>query len=290
MSEEGAKRHGLGRGLSALLAEEGDELDRLAPGGVREAPIERLRPSELQPRRRFDPADAAALVASVREHGILQPLVVRPVQAEAGVEAYEIVAGERRWRSAQQAGLHHVPVVVRELSDTAALEAALVENLQRENLTPLEEAEGYRRMIDEFGHTQERLAQTVGRSRSHVANTLRLLALPDGVKTMLNDGRLTAGHARTLVGAEDPARLARTIADRGLNVRQAERLARRIGAAPARAPDAAKSADTVALETDISNALGLPVTIHHKGGGGQVRIAYRSLDQLDEVCRRLAYR
>ena len=287
MSEEGAKRHGLGRGLSALLAEEGDELDRLAPGGVREVPIERLRPSELQPRRRFDPA---ALVASIREHGILQPLVVRPVQAEAGAEAYEIVAGERRWRAAQQARLHQVPVVVRELSDTAALETALVENLQRENLTPLEEAEGYRRMIDEFGHTQERLAQTVGRSRSHVANTLRLLTLPDGVKTMLDHGRLTAGHARTLVGAEDPARLARTIADRGLNVRQAERLARRDGAAPARAPGAAKSADTVALETDISNALGLPVTIHHKGGGGQVRIAYRSLDQLDEVCRRLAYR
>ena len=291
VTEEGGKRKGLGRGLSALLEDESEGFHRLERTRSNlEVPIETLRPGRFQPRRRFDPQDSAALVASIRERGILQPILVRRAPTPESAEAYEIVAGERRWRAAQEARLHRVPVVVKELSDTEALEVALVENLQREDLTPLEEAEGYRRMIEEFGHTQERLARAVGRSRSHLTNMLRLLTLPDAVKAMVDDGRLSAGHARTLVGSEQALALAKRIVARGLSVRQTERLTQGSSAAATAPPPARKSADTLALETDISRALGLPVTIHHKGADGHVRISYRSLEQLDEICRRLAHR
>lgn len=295
MTDDTGKRQGLGRGLSALLGEDAEDyaaLDRART--TREVPVEQLRPGRNQPRRRFDPEEAASLVVSVRERGILQPILVRRVEAEEeGAEAFEIVAGERRWRAAQEAQLHQVPVVIKELSDTDALEVALIENLQREDLSPLEEAEGYRRMTEDFDYTQERVAHAIGRSRSHLANMLRLLTLPDSVKEMLDDGRLSAGHARTLVGSEDAEKLAKKIVSGGLNVRQAERLAQG-GSALAKkraGRTAEKNADTVALEGDMSAALGLPVTIQHKGDkGGQVRIAYGTLEQLDEICRRLAHR
>jgi ParB family transcriptional regulator, chromosome partitioning protein len=284
------KRKGLGRGLSALMGEP------TAPGGgapraTRELPIEQLHPGRFQPRKRFDETELDALASSIREVGLVQPIVVR--RRTPGAEEYEIVAGERRWRAAQRAALHQVPVVVKEITDTQAMEFALVENLQRQDLNPLEEAQGYRRMVEEFGHTQEQLAKVVGKSRSHVANTLRLLGLPEGVRLLVEDGRLSAGHARALIGAADPEALARKIVDRGMNVRQAERLAQgdtpkqgkaaRLEAAPAH-----KDADTRALEANLSAALGLTVTIDFAGeGGGEVRIKYGTLEQLDEVCRRI---
>ncbi|MDA0654426.1 MAG: ParB/RepB/Spo0J family partition protein [Proteobacteria bacterium] len=288
MTDEPGRRQGLGRGLSALLGDDAEDYAALdSARGGRELPIEHLRPGRFQPRHRFDSEQAKALVASVRERGILQPILVRRLAAgEDGGVAYEIVAGERRWRAAQEAQLHQVPVIIKDLSDTEALEVALIENLQREDLSPLEEAEGYRRMIEDFGHTQERLAQTIGRSRSHLANMLRLLTLPEAVKAMLDDGRLSAGHARTLVGLDNAEKLAKRIVSGGLNVRQAERLAKGGGG---RGGGPGKDADIVALEGDISAAVGLPVTIHHKGeGGGEVRVSYTTLEQLDEICRRLA--
>ena len=292
MTDDAGRRQGLGRGLSALLGDDAEDYAALegARGG-RELPIEQIRPGRFQPRHRFDAEQAAALVASVRERGILQPILVRRLDAgEDGAAAYEIVAGERRWRAAQEAQLHQVPVIVKELSEPEALEVALIENLQREDLSPLEEAEGYRRMIEEFGHTQERLAQGIGRSRSHLANMLRLLTLPDAVKAMLDDGRLSAGHARTLVGLDNAEKLAKRIVSGGLSVRQAERLAKGGGGrGGGRGGGLGKDADIVALEGDISAAVGLPVTIHHKGeSGGEVRISYSTLEQLDEICRRLA--
>lgn len=288
MTEDAGKRHGLGRGLSALLGEDAKDyadLDRVR--SAKEIPIERLRPGKFQPRRRFDPAEIAELVASVREHGILQPILVRRL-GEGTEESYEIVAGERRWRAAQEAQLHQVPVVVKELSDADALEVALVENLQRRNLTALEEAEGYRRLMDEFGHTQEKLAQALGKSRSHLANTLRLLGLPDEIKELVDLGKLSAGHARALLTAQDPLALAQRAVRQNLNVRQVEKLAqgKRVGK---KAPPVGKNADTRALEHDITTALGLPVSILHKGErGGEVRVAYRTLEQLDDVCKRLS--
>ncbi|MSP20936.1 MAG: ParB/RepB/Spo0J family partition protein [Alphaproteobacteria bacterium] len=290
-ADEGAKRHGLGRGLSALLGEDSKDyasLDRVRTS--KDVPIERLRPGKFQPRRRFDEAETAELVASIRARGILQPILVRRIGGEGGEEAYEIVAGERRWRAAQQAQLHQVPVVVKELSDADALEVALVENLQRQNLTPLEEAEGYKRLMDEFGHTQERLAQALGKSRSHLANTLRLLGLPEEIKTMVDEGWLSAGHARALLTATDPLALAQRALKQNLNVRQVERMAQEAAGRWRGAPATAeKNADTRALEHDISRALGLPVTIHHRGEqGGDVRVAYKTLEQLDEICKCLA--
>ncbi|MSO64708.1 MAG: ParB/RepB/Spo0J family partition protein [Alphaproteobacteria bacterium] len=283
MADDHPKK-GLGRGLSALLGE-----DR-APGAGgtragRDVPIEFLRPNRFQPRRHFDAADLADLAESVREHGVLQPILVRRVQAE--IDAYEIIAGERRWRAAQQAQLAQVPVIVKDLNDSQALEVALVENVQRADLTPIEEAKGYERLIENFNHTQERIAQLVGRSRSHVANTLRLLALPPEVQTMLDDGRLTAGHGRALLSVDDPKATAERIIAEGLNVRAAEALV----------PDSKryrqvknqeKDPDTVALEHNLSTAVGLKVEISHCGEkGGVVRINYSSLDQLDDIYRRL---
>ena len=290
MSDE-AKTRGLGRGLSALLGDEDEDyasLERLRAS--KEVPIEFLEPNPHQPRRRFDEA-LASLVESVREHGILQPILVRRLPDQEN--RYEIVAGERRWRAAQEAKLHQVPVMIRDFNEAARVEVALVENLQREDLTAIEEAEAYRHLTDEFGHTQEKLAQVVGKSRSRVANSLRLLALPDAVKEMLEDGTLTAGHARALLTAPEPAALAREIVAKGLNVRQAERLAQGSGKKAVRLPPQ-NDVNTAALEADLTTALGLKVKIQARRvrgqpKGGVVLIAYGTLEQLDEVCRRLCH-
>ncbi len=287
-------RRGLGRGLSALLDEagaaaavEGGEV----ASGWREAPIELIQRNPDQPRRDFPEEDIEALAGSIRERGVLQPILVRPAPGVAG--EYQIVAGERRWRAAQRAGLRHMPVVVRELDDLAAFEIAIIENVQREGLNPIEEAQGYKTLIERFGRTQEAVAQTVGKSRSHVANALRLLALPDSMQTDLRSGRLTAGHARALAGAPDAAALANLVIDKGFSVREAEALARRAHgrdaerpASPPRQPPA-KDADTRALEDDLSEVLGLAVEVADRGGAGEVRIRYASLEQLDDLCRRL---
>ncbi|MGF1641674.1 MAG: ParB/RepB/Spo0J family partition protein [Rhodospirillales bacterium] len=283
------KRKNLGKGLSALLGEAGEDyarLDRIrAP---RTVAIERLRPSPYQPRRRMAEDELADLARSIAEKGILQPILVR--RAGDDPEAFEIIAGERRWRAAQRVQLHEVPVLVRELSDREALEIALVENLQRQDLTPLEEAEGYRRLMEEFTHTQEDLARSVGKSRSHVANMMRLLGLPEPVKALLDGGQLSAGHARALLGAADVSSLARQVVKRGLNVRQTERLVRH-EAGPGRPPPqkAAKDIDTLALERDLSTLLGLSVEIRLRRGGGALILNYRSLDQLDDILQRLSH-
>lgn len=278
----------LGRGLSALL---GDAPPPSAPataaadGAVRALPIEMLEPGPFQPRGPMDPAPLQELADSIREHGVLQPILVRPRPGAAG-SRYEIVGGERRWRAAQLVPLHEVPVVVRELGDREAMAAALVENLQRQDLNALEEAEGYRRLTQEFALTQDALGQAVGKSRSHVANTMRLLALPERVRDLLRDGALTAGHARALLTAPDPEALALQVVDRGLNVRQTEALA----AAKPRDPPAERPAadpETAALERRLSERLGLKVAIRGAGRGGQVSIHYRDLDQLDGVIRLL---
>lgn len=289
--EESKRRSNLGRGLNALFGEAIEETSAPEkPRNPRTVPIEFVHPGKFQPRKRFDQEAIQALVESVRDRGILQPLLVR--RHPDAPSDYEIIAGERRWRAAQLAGLHEVPVVVRELTDREALEIALIENIQRQDLTPLEEAEGYRRLLEDFGYTQETLGQSVGKSRSHVANMLRLLALPEPIKALVTEGQLSAGHARALLGVPDSATLARTVVDKGLNVRQTEKLARdvqsgratRVASAPA-AP--AKDPDTVALEREMSNRLGLKVTIEPRGQGGTLVIQYGDLDQLDEVLRRL---
>jgi len=299
MSDD-ARRRGLGRGLSALFGEAAaDEVGRdAAVDTPREVPIEHLAPNPLQPRRRFEEAEIERLADSIRAVGILQPLLVRR-HGERG-DRYEIVAGERRWRAAQRARLHRVPVVVRALGNAEILEAALIENIQREDLSPLEEAAAYRRLIDRFGHTQEALGGRVGKSRSHVANTLRLLGLPDPVKALLAEGALTAGHARALLAAGAAAEaLARRVVAERLGVRDTERLVRESegeggeGKAPAssprvRAPGAGKDPDTRALERELAGALGLRVDIRAgPDQSGEIRIAYAALEQLDEVCRRL---
>jgi ParB family chromosome partitioning protein len=277
-----ARRRGLGMGLSALL---GNASDLAGAEGVRTVPIEFLRPSALQPRRYFGEAELAALTESIRAKGVLQPLLVR--RLPDGDEQYEIVAGERRWRAAQLAGCHELPVVVYALSDREALELALLENVQRQDLTPLEEADGYRRLIEEFGHTQEELARTLGKSRSHIANLIRLLALPAPVRALLESGQLSAGHARALLGARDPAPLARQVIARGLNVRQTEALVRNERQTVRPNRPRPRDADAMALERDLSSRLGLPVRLEPRGSGGTLSIAYRSLEQLDELIRRL---
>ncbi len=288
MSEDGNKR--LGRGLSALLGEEAEDyaaLDRMRSS--KEIPVEYLKPNPYQPRYRFDETELQSLVESIKDKGILQPILVRRIEGEANT--YEIIAGERRWRAAQAAKLHQVPVIIREFNDEDALEIALVENLQRQDLTPIEEAQGYKRLLEEFSLTQDQVSKRVGKSRSHVANMMRLLGLPEEVREMLDDGRLSAGHARALVSADEPLSLARQIVAGGFNVRQAEKLSRR-QKSPSKSAGKKeqKDADTLALEGDLSAALGLKVTIHHHGDeGGDVRINYRTLEQLDEVCRRLCH-
>jgi len=280
-------RRGLGRGLSALLDEvdaadaAGAEAARAA--GVSEIAVAAINANPNQPRRRFDEAELEELTASIREKGVLQPILVRPA-VYAG--QFEIVAGERRWRAAQRNGLRTIPALVRSLSDAEVLEIAIVENVQRADLSPIEEAEGYKALIDKFGRTQAQVAEVVGKSRVHVANALRLLQLPEAVKEMVREGRLTAGHARPLIGAPDAERLAEHAADRGLTVRQVEAAARARSGRGASAAEG-KDADTAALEHDLSEVLGLLVEIRDRGGAGELRIRYASLEQLDDLCRRL---
>ncbi len=287
MTAQDTKRRGLGRGLSALLGAEREDA-RAAEGGraLHSLPTSALRPGRFQPRRSFDAEEMASLVRSIEAQGILQPILVRRAPDEPGI--YEIIAGERRWRAAQQIPLHEVPVSVRELSDGEALEIALVENIQRQDLSPLEEAEGYRRLMEEFAHSQDGLAKVVGKSRSHVANTLRLLALPPPVKELLAKGALSAGHARALLNASDAVALAETVVARGLNVRQTERLAQKTGRRRAMLPRAGKDADTLALERDLALKLGLAVTIRSKKRGGELVLRYATLEQLDDLIARLA--
>lgn len=298
----GTPKRGLGRGLAALLGEDAATLapvlsDRATSGPERggfQVPVEYLHPGRSQPRRRFEETQLESLAESVRVQGLLQPILVRPHPRKPG--EYEIVAGERRWRAAQKAQLHEVPVLVRELTDGQALELALVENVQRQDLDPVEEAEGYRRLMEEFGHSQEALAKVIGKSRPHIANTLRLLNLPEAVKDLLRDGKLTAGHARALLGAEDPGVLAGEVVAKGLSVRETERLVasgreeKQRGQSRSRVNGrhaSAKDADTLALETDLSGLLGLKVLIEPKGPGGTLALHYRDLDQLDDLLRRL---
>ena len=283
MSDRG-KRRPLGRGLAALFGEtEADAALDLA--SQRRVPIELIRPGALQPRRRFAEAELDALAQSIREKGVLQPLLVRPV-AEDDV-AFELVAGERRWRAAQRVGLHEVPVIVRALADSEALEIALVENLQREDLSPLEEAEAYSRLMTEFGRTQASLAEAVGRSRSHVANTIRLLSLPGPVRQRLDEGELSAGHARALLASADPAALADEVARRGLNVRATERLVQRRAQLPRGPRLRVLDANSRALERDLGIQLGLRVTLEPKARGGALTLHYASFDQLDRILRLL---
>jgi ParB family chromosome partitioning protein len=278
MSERAARRQ-LGRGLAALFGE--TEAGASAePVAQRLVPIEWIRPGALQPRRRFPEAELEALAQSIREKGILQPLLVRSLTAQE--TEFELVAGERRWRAAQRVGLHAVPILIRQISDSEALEIALIENLQREDLSPLEEAEAYRQLIDKFGRTQASLAEALGKSRSHIANMVRLLSLPAPVRHRLDEGELSAGHARALLAAADPVALAAEIVRRGLNVRATERLVqRRAGTRPSKRRP--RDADTVALERELGMVLGLRVSLEPKKRGGVLTLHYASLDQLDRV-------
>lgn len=295
MTNQKPERRGLGRGLSALMADvalanpEAEDNPARARAPDTHLPIEKLHPNPDQPRRDFSRADMDELAASIREKGIIQPLLVRADPGRAG--DYQIIAGERRWRAAQMAGLHDIPVLIRELNDTEVIEVAIIENIQRADLNAVEEAQGFRQLMDRFGHTQEKLAEVMGKSRSHIANLLRLLSLPDEVLGYLRDGKLTAGHARALVPADDPAALARQIIRKGMSVRQAEKLVKpkpEVEKKP-RNNRAEKDADTKLLELDLSANVGLQVQIDHNSdsGGGSVTIAYANLDQLDELCRLL---
>ena len=294
MAEE-ATRTRLGRGLAALIGDVRAESSVERPRGQRRLPTEALRPNARNPRRVFAEAELDELAASLRERGIIQPIVVRPSREAA--DDYEIIAGERRWRAAQRAGLHEVPVTIVEATDAEALQLAIIENVQRADLNPLEEAEGYRALIDEFGNSQEEIARIVGKSRSYVANTLRLLKLSDAVKAYIHSGKLSAGHARMLVGEPNADELAEEIVARELNVRQVEAMARerarkkgQKGANARSSRASAKSADTLALEKELADALWLSVSIDHRGGRGVLSIRYRSLDQLDDLVRRLEER
>lgn len=286
-------RRGLGRGLSALLGEV-ESAPAQAPGdasaGSREAPIELLKRNPDQPRRTFREEDLEDLSNSIREKGVLQPILVRPFPGVPG--EFQIVAGERRWRAAQRAGLRSVPIMVRDLDDLAVLEIGIIENVQRADLNILEEALSYKVLMDKFERTQDAIAQTIGKSRSHVANTLRLLALPEQVQSYLVSGELSAGHARAIAAAADPVALARQIIDGGLSVRETEALARKTPTAPSAKnkggrPPKVKDTDTQALEADLSSVLGLDVTIDHRGGAGSLTISYATLEQLDDLCNRL---
>jgi ParB family transcriptional regulator, chromosome partitioning protein len=291
---EDPARSRLGRGLAALIGDMAAETSVDRPRGQRRLPTAALRPNPRNPRRAFPNAELDELVASLRERGIIQPIVARPVQGAADV--YEIIAGERRWRAAQRAGLHEVPVVIIEANDAEALQLAIIENVQRADLNPLEEAEGYRALIEEFGNSQDEIAKIVGKSRSHVANTLRLLKLPETIKSYIHAGKLFAGHARMLIGQPDAERLAEEIVAHGLNVRQVESLARETAERGGKSRGsravrrAGKNANLVALEKRISDALGLAVSINEAKRGGVLTIRYRSLDQLDDVLRRLEKR
>ena len=286
MADDGRSR--LGRGLAALMGDVSAEATTTPERArtQRRVPIEHLRPNPRNPRRNFSDAELDELAASIKQRGIIQPVVVRSVRGAK--DAYEIIAGERRWRAAQRAALHEIPIVPVEASDSEALELAIIENVQRTDLNPLEEGAGYQALACEYGHSHEDIAMIVGKSRSHVTNTLRLLKLPEPVKAYIHAGKITAGAARMLIGAPEPEEMAREIVDRGLNVRQVEALAKDRAPGSGNAKKrVVKSADTIALERRVSNTLGLTVTVDHRTKGGVLHIHYRSLDQLEEVLRRL---
>ncbi len=298
MNDDNSKRR-LGRGLAALIGEmdqmpAADTAGRPSVSADRQVPIEFVGRNPRNPRRYFDESLLQDLASSIRQHGIVQPVVVRTTADSR----YEIIAGERRWRAAQLAGLIEIPVIIRDVDDRTALEIAIVENVQRSDLNPLEEAMGYELLIADHGYTQNDLGEIIGKSRSHVANSLRLLKLPEPVRDMLASGTLSAGHARALIPTSDPVALARAVVAKGMSVRDAERLAQNdikaqtdpnhAAASAARAQE--KDADTLALERSLSDVLGLDVTVNHKGNGGQLRIAYKSLEQLEEICRLLERR
>lgn len=296
MAEEGRR---LGRGLAALIGDRAETVsDAERPKPQRKVPIEFLRPNPRNPRKNFDETHLAELTDSIRERGLIQPIVVRTLPQIA--DAFEIIAGERRWRAAQRAGLHEVPIYVIEATDQQSLELAIVENVQRADLNPVEEARGYDQLIAQFGYTQADLAKIIGKSRSHVANTLRLMNLPDQVKTMLMDGTLSAGHGRALLAVRNPDAVASRVVAQGLSVREVERLAQSEQASHAeeaergktagRKPgDVHKDADTRALERSLTDALGYKVVIDHRGEGGELKIRYRTLEQLDSLCDRLRH-
>jgi len=285
MDMTSAPKKRLGRGLAALIGDGGNDDEMVQDlRTLRQMPIEMLKASPNNPRKHFADSDLADLANSIRDKGLLQPIVVRPI---ANGE-YEIVAGERRWRAAQRAGIHEVPVLIRLLSDGEALEIALIENIQRADLNPLEEARAFGLLLDQFSYTQQQLADSIGKSRSHIANTLRLMNLPESVRQQIEDGYLTAGHARALVATDSPAELADRIIKLGLSVREAEGLARDSTTARKSKAKPEKDADTKALEKLVSEAVGLKVLINHKGdAGGTIEIHYKTLDQLEDVCRRL---
>lgn len=292
--EKKPERRGLGRGLSALMAD--IRLDPVEQDAGRQGnflvPVEKIVPNPHQPRRDFSPDALQDLANSLRQKGVIQPLIVRPMQ---GADTFEIVAGERRWRAAQLAGLHQLPVIVREFDDSEVIEIAIIENIQRADLNAIEEALAYRQLMDRFGHTQEKLAEALSRSRSHIANLLRLLALPPDVQARVRDGSLSAGHARALIPASNPSELARQVVSRGLSVRETERLMREAAETKAKSRSGKsgkpeKDADTRALEADLSANLNMLVRIEHfpGGEGGQVTVRYRTLEDLDLLCRALS--
>ena len=300
MAEKKVKKRGLGRGLSALMADvEADTFSKPSVGRSADValPIEKIEPNPDQPRRQFTEADLADLAASIRTKGVIQPLIVRKSPKTA--DMYEIVAGERRWRAAQMVQLHELPVLIREFDDTEVLEVAIIENIQRSDLNPIEEAAGYRQLMDKFGHTQEKLAEALGKSRSYIANLLRLLHLPDEVLELLRNSKLSAGHARALITSDTPVELARQVVANGLSVRATEALVKKAAAGEQTTAKAAgspragshtKDADTKALEGDLSASLGLKVLVEHREGSeaGQVIVNYGSLEQLDDICRILS--
>lgn len=278
----------LGRGLAALIGDmatlEGARVTE-SGSGSKKLPVEFIIANRANPRRSFDPEQLEELANSIREKGVMSPLLVRPTDDP---NIFELIAGERRWRASQMAGLHDVPVIVREVDDKEALELAIIENVQRADLNALEEAMGYGQLIEQFDYTQQDLAQVIGKSRSHVANTLRLLKLPEDVRSMVASGTLSAGHARTLITTEDPGHLARQIIDKGLSVREAEALSQqREPIRPKPREETSRDADTVALERRLSDALGLSVSLNHSEKGGKVEIRYKTLEQLDNICGKL---
>lgn len=293
------RQRGLGRGLSALMGEAVGESPATTAAasteGILIVPVEIVVPNPDQPRKAFDKADLDELAASIRDKGILQPILVRldPTRHPGQTARYQIIAGERRWRAAQAARLTQVPVIVREMADVEVLEVAIIENVQRADLNPVEEAQAYAQLMSQFGRSQDALAGIVGKSRSHVANTLRLLQLPDDVLAHVTEGRLSAGHARALITARDPGALAREVLEKRLNVRQTEALARKSQDIPKpRTPSSATTdregaADIAALEQDLADALGLKVALSDRGGKGELSLSYGTLEQLDDLCRRL---
>ena len=289
MADETRSR--LGRGLASLIGDVGGEAAKVErPRAQRKVPIEFLRPNPRNPRKTFADAELDELAASIKEHGIIQPIVARSLRGAA--DQFEIVAGERRWRAAQRAGLHEVPIVPVEVSDTDALEIMIIENVQREDLNAIEEARGYHALADEFKRTADEIAKVVGKSRSHIANTMRLTKLPEDVQDLIGSGKLSAGHARALISADDASGLAKRVVSEGLSVRQTEQLAHEKGVPTrqpqkARAGKAEKDPDTLALERRVSDILGLAVSIDHRNAGGTMHIRYSNLEQLDDILRRL---